>query len=844
MDLDLEIELAAAAARARRQADGRVSGPMRGVALANEGIANFGDSVAGLPNRGVNAALGALGIDYRLSETPFRDAMGAGGVMMAEPENLGERAVVGAGEAALAMLPATAALRGLSGASGLTGQVARSANQAYVAAPRSAISAELAAGAAAPVAGELAARATGSEAARGFGAVAGGMAAGIGVANIPNALAAAGRGIMATPVGGAVIRGTTSAIAPFTRTGARIIAQDTVRGVTADRFAAADALAGENIGNLTPAQHTGDRGIMGIERALAAADPQVGARVAQRGVASQAALRAEARAPAQGREIADTRAFFRDRMDHHRAALARHVRTAERRVDAALRNVRPGASREDASETVVAILDREFRRVSDREAQLWARVPKDEPIPTTQAKQAYREMVEEATRVAPETVPGKAHQFLGDGPQAFGDDAPMPELYKLYSRLRRAGREAMAQPVPDEETARRSGKIADAILRDIEAAEGFTQSARVLAEARAYSTQLNEAFGQGAVARMLARTRAGDDRMDPATALRGTVGRGREAGGAAVDDVRRAAGSQADPRMQDFMRDEFLSGTVGPDGRPSVRQIDSFTERNREALGRFADGVGSEVGAVRRAAAEAARRADRRDAIVAQLDQTTRGTVAGLVNVPNGRAIARGIFEADNPAAAAGATARAAQRDATGDAYLGLKGALADEVISRSLSGEGLSGRKMMAALDDPTMRRVLSAALPPAELSRLRTIAAQLRKLETAATAPAVDTENLPNMLISTFVQIQAAKAGRAMGTGTIQVPGIIVNRARNWMARIATDHADALIRAAMEDPRLLSDLLIGSSAGAARTRQAEQRFTQWAVGVLAASGEDQPQE
>lgn len=819
----------------------RQSGPMRALGLVNTGIAGFGDSLAGPLNVGVNRAIEALGGDYRLSEQPFAETFDRAGIRRAEPESLGERALVGAGEAALAMVPATAALRGLSGASGLTGQVARSANTAYVAAPASAISAELAAGAAAPVAGELASRAAGgSEAARGLGAVAGGMAAGLGVANVPNALRAAGRGVMATPIAGGIIRGATTAVAPFTRTGARMIAEDAVRRVTPDRFQAANNLADENIGNLTPAQRTGDEGIMGIERAVASQDPRTAAALRGSTEASARTLRGEIQAPAQGREVRDLKTFFQDRMEHHRSALDRYVRHADRQVELALRNVRPGSSREDASAQVVRVLDDAFERAAQREAELWARVPRDTRIGTAQARQALSDARTETTRISEDAIPAKARTFLGQGEQSLGDDASMAELHRLYSEMRRAGREAMAKPVPDEFTARQSNRIAEAILADIEAAEATSGAARIFADARAYSREMNEAFGQGAVARALARTRAGDERMAPETVLRRTVGEGREAGGVAVDDIRRAVGNEADPRMQDFLRDEFLTSATGPDGQPALRQIDTFANRNREALARFPEGAGAEVAAVRRAAAEAARRADRRSDIVAALNETQRGTVAGLANARKGREIAAGIFEADNPAAAARAIARAAQRDGTGDAYLGLKAALADEVISRSSAGGAISGRRMMEVLDDAEMRRVLAASLPPGEVSRLRTIAAQFRKLETSMTAQQVETENLPNTLLSTFVQIQAAKAGRAMGTGTIQVPGMVVSRARGLINRVATDHADAMIRAAMEDPRLLSDLLVGPSAGRARMLEAETRVANWAIGVLAAYGEE----
>lgn len=817
----------------------RISGAERPFALFNQGAASFVDSIGGPLNRGINRGLEAAGTDFRLDDQPGSRLMDDAGIGRAEPENLLERGVMGAGEGAAALLPAASVLQGIAAGTGVMANAARTLLQGL--STGTGVAAEVGAGAGAQIGGALASDASdGNQLAEGMGQLAGGLTAGGAIAAVPSAVNAAGRGVMASPVAGTAIRGIQSAAAPFTRRGANIIAEDTFRGATADRFAAADALADPNVGGLTAAQQTGDEGIMGIERARAAADPVFRARLNDRTEAARTNLEREVSAPAQGRETRDLKQFFQERSERHRETVSRYVTSAERRLNTEMRRVEPGMTREDASVMAYGVIEDAFDRAARDEAARWARVPRDTMIPTTQAKQAYREMVDEATRVAPETIPGKAHQFLGDNPNAFGDETSMAELYKLYSRVRRAGREAMAMAVPDEEMARRSGKIADAILADIETAEGFAQGARLLADARAISTQISEQFGQGNIARILARTRAGGEKVPAEMTLRSTIAQPREAGGVAVDDVRRATGSAADRPMQEFLRDDFTSTVRREDGSVDPGDVTRFAEGRREALQRFPDGVGAEVEAVRNAAREVVRRRDRVDTVLDALNETRRGTVAGVVNAPKGREIARGIFEADNPSAAARTIARAAQRDATGDAYLGLKAGLYDEVISRSGGVGGLSGERMARTLADPEMSRVLRASLPAAELSRLKTISSQMRKIERSMSARNVETENLPNSLISTFVQIQSAKAGRAMGTGTIQVPGMFTARAREMLSRVFNDRADAVIKAALEDPQIMSDLLIGPSARPERIRQANDRLLNWAIGTLAASDEE----
>ena len=185
----------------------------------------------------------------------------------------------------------------------------------------------------------------------------------------------------------------------------------------------------------------------------------------------------------------------------------------------------------------------------------------------------------------------------------------------------------------------------------------------------------------------------------------------------------------------------------------------------------------------------------------------------------------------------------AARRDPTGDAYLGLKGGVVDHVLSQATSGNRVRGDALANALNDPETMRVMRAVLPNAELSRLRVIATQLSKLDIAETVSAADIENAPNQLVATFLQVQAARAGRAVGTGTIQAPGIFVNRVTNAFNRLSIGKADQLIHDALEDPQLLRALLTGPGSSKARIDQSVRVLNNWAIGALGAeTAEQQP--
>jgi len=463
----------------------------RGIGLVNQGISGFFDSMAGPLNRGVNTVMGT-----NLSETPTADLMDMGGVARRDdPQNLWERALVGTGEAAGSLIPATGIGRAVMQS---TGPIARTLQPMFAQfgrAPVVTTGAEMAAGAGAEAA-EAATENTENPYVRALAPLAGGMAAGIGAGAIGTAYNQVRPYL---PVNMAA-RGIGRAVAPWTKAGARPIAEDVLRGVSADPDAAADRLAGENLGNLTPAQQTGEPGLMELERGLARRDPAFAQSLDEATTASRTALEGAAREGAQGRTVRDTRTYFQERAEQHNAFIKNLVDKATKRADTALRDVEPTGQPMAQSERVRGIIDKTYDASRAREKALWDKVPKRVQIPTAQARAAYQAALEETTDVSADSIPQKATRFLAeDG--GFGEAVTMDRLHRLYSEMRKAAREAMAQNVPDEFRARQATRIADAILADIDAADPMG-AARFLEDARAYSSAMNEQFGQGVVGRV------------------------------------------------------------------------------------------------------------------------------------------------------------------------------------------------------------------------------------------------------------------------------------------------------------------------------------------------------
>ena len=288
--------------------------------------------------------------------------------------------------------------------------------------------------------------------------------------------------------------------------------------------------------------------------------------------------------------------------------------------------------------------------------------------------------------------------------------------------------------------------------------------------------------------------------------------------------------------MDDYLRDVFTNKVVRGD-RIDIPRAETFIRDNPELIERFPGGFVKHMQTAVEAARNATRTGEGVDAAIKALGDRNAPGMVGFINAKAGQEIAKAVLEAPNPAVAARGLLRAAGKDQTGDALLGLKGGIVDEVMRRAMTGDRLTGGALARQLDDRSVQRALNVLLPPEEVSRLRTVATQLRKIDKWDATKGMDVENAPNALVATFMQIQAAQAGRALKTGTIQVPGMFVQRVRTALNRIAIDRADSLIHEAIRDPKMMAALLAGPGSSRATIERAERTLGNWATGVLAAS-------
>ena len=834
----------------------------------------------GAMNRGISTVLGGV-VD--LANLPFQaagvgsdrpvggsrmlaDAMeSAGGAVMPEgqqPEGYAERIGEGIGFGAGALLPMGAVASRLSTMGGMAGNVGREFMRPFQAQPVRSLGMETAAGAGAGAGGLAAERMAGDESAQPaarmtgelLGGLAGAMGPGVG-------MRAASEFLENTPVAGTMIRGMRGAVTPFTQEGSWVRASDRLRSATADPDVAAARIDEPSIGDLSPAQRSGDEGLMGLERAAADTDPVFAQELHNRRVASTERLRQAFTEPAGEATGADARQFLQRQFDGQIAAMEARAVEAQNIANERIQRLAPGMRETEASVIVREEIERARNEMRAQVEQLWGRVPNDTMVPTSQARAAYEDWWGRLSSAQKDAMPPKARAALAradnvddvpGGPAQFGDSETVHEMRGLYSEMRETSRRAKA--AGERTTARIADEIADAILDDLGARGDVDDVGRAINAARRVTAEMHDIFSRGTMGRVLSRARGGGDAVAPERTLDTALGASGARGAVQADELQRAirGSANADSASQDYLRRRFVEASTSQ-GELSPERAARFLRDNAEMLDRWP--------ALKRQMQQAATSREEAQRIArgtgTEVKALRQGEVAAVLSQQYGDEIS-GVFKAQNPAAAARAVLAEARRDPAGKAVDGLKASLLDNVMDRA-SGASmqdvntpgrnfLSGQKMAELRSDRQVGPVLEAMLSPAELRRYDAIARELARVERSATVPAAAggvMDDLPNQMIGLLGRIIAARSGSRVGAGTsgaqLVLAGAFSKRMTGLLTRLTNDQAEALIRQSLRDPELFRDLLTNINRPRNR-RRVEKRISEWLAseaGQLAGAAE-----
>jgi hypothetical protein len=837
----------------------------------NQGIAR----VLGGPVDLMNAGLGAVGLPT--SDQPFGGSASIQQGMRylsptmapapgAEPQTPGEYIGHGVGEAAGALLPMGLAARGVVSAAtpaaqmamryggaalrGMTpgGTAARVAAQ-LTAAPGSMAALDLASGAGAGAGRYIGEQNTPEN--PNIGGTIGELVGGLGVGGTVAGLGAAGRLAAQGPVGRAVIgtgRQVAGAFLPGTQAGSSARATGRLQGLVADPQVAAAAAEGPSIGNLTPAQRTGDPSLLALERAVADVDPTIRRQLEGRARASQDTLEGELRNlggdPNAARTYLEGR---RARLNNDlRARLEAAQADAARRVAA----LDPGARPAEQSRVVREAFDAAYNDARRQENQLWRAIPEDVQIPVAPLRDAWRQLVAETPTTQRQDLPDYARGFLDpESNTRLPDTVPPGELQGLRSGLLDIERQAAA--AGQRNRARLARNLAEDVLRTMDAQPDLGEA---YTAARAFSRELNETFRQGQVAPLARSGRDGAPRVSPELTLDTTIGGGGERGALAARELTTALGPRAgaaQPAIQDYLRNQVFGQFVTPEGQIREASVARWMRQNAGLLDQYPE-VRSQLAGALRSQAQAARAGARADTVGRNLNNPRVSAAARYLSGDLGEEVAR-VFSAPDPAAVADQVRRQVARDPSGAALAGLKGAFSDFLITQARQntpdGAVLNGSRINAVLEDPRQRAALSRVYSPDEVRRIERVASELTNLERSrGRLPSVGApmDDAPNMILNTVARIAGARAGAAAGgggmAGSLQSAQIMSGRVRDFMYRLTNDRAARLLSEAVTDPELFGALMAPGRSMAAQ-RDAARRLDAWLAGpgLRAFEGEEE---
>lgn len=771
--------------------------PIGGSASIEELLAKYGRAV-GVPmvpepnqepqtgpeyiGRGVGEAIGMLIPGYGLAR-------------MAAPTARSVLSRIGGEQTAVTIPAAPASLP-----SRIAGQVA----DAPVRAPLSTIAGEVASGAGGG-AGRYIAEQTypGSEVAGTYGELAGGF-----TPSLAAMLAKYG------PTG-MLYRGARAGLTPFTEAGAEVRAGRRLGSLVAEPDVAARAAEGPSISELTPAQRTQDVRLLALEKAVADKDPAMAKTLIDRAAAAQTTLLEET--AKLGGDPAQARAFFTARRDRLDNALEAVVSQARNRAQERVATLDPGTSREDASRVVRQEFDKAYDAARRQENELWRSLPADVEIDTAPLFSRFDELVANTPRTQQQDIPDYARRFLQADKQGNrglrGMETPA-ELQGFRGEL--LAIERKARDAGDRNQARLARELADATLDTM---NSLPDVSGPYAVARDFSRKINQTFREGP-ASLLTDTTSGAPSIPAEMTLTRLIGPGGVKGGVAERSLMAATGDSAPTReaVQDYLTRTLRDRVVTSEGRIKPEAATSWMRQNEALLNQYPD--------VRKYLDDALATQKRADDL-AKVQTVIGREVLSPSESPMGRflggdpadAVAR-IFKAENPAEVAVSLRRSADRDTSGKALSGLRGAFVSDLLAQARTptpeGEVFRGSVILDNLRNPQQRAAYEAVFNPDEMKRLDQIANEFMALErTRGQLPSVGgvVDDTPSKILDYLGRVAGARIGAAMGgngmAGSLQAASMGSARARDWIRSLTGDRAEKLITRSITDPELFADLM-----------------------------------
>lgn len=696
----------------------------------------------------------------------------------------------------------------------------------------------------------------------------GGMAGGFGLPALTQVIRAPTR---------MAVSGAKKALVPFTKAGARPRAErrmEELAGGPAGRAQALDRLGADDVlesANLSPAQRTGNRRILALERAVLDADNQLADEAAQKVATSNAAVRNELRALGKGRSIDATRQFLADRRDYVLALLGERVKRAGALAEQRIAKLKPGSSKAAASRIVREEIDKAESAARLTEEQIWSAVPDQVRMAPTATRDTYADILLARNKADdPKDIPDFVRSHIGRmrarsaGGQIVDvkftgghikDQEQVAVLRTFRSRLLQAARKERAKKAPNRAKLRVLGRLQEAVLEDLGALQGQATGpvGQAIETALAYSRTLNEKFTRGTVGRLLGSDVRGGSSVPETLTLESTIAVGGEKGAVDLDAILSAVDQNpaaTRQQVEDFLKGTFVAQTT-KDGVVQPEAARRFVERNTEILDRFPQ-LKADLRSARRAQEIATARAKQMVSVEKRLRAKTASRTALFLDAPVDKEIDT-VLRSRDPAGNMNELIKQVRKDKSGDALKGLKAGFAEYLERAATTGQFddaggpvLSGSRFKKLLQDSRVSAAARRLFDRDELTRLDKIGETLNRLERAQGGlPDIGgiLTDTPATILDFLARTVAARAGAQAGSGTsgasLLTAHFASTRVKQLLRRLTKDRAQQMLADAVQDEGLFKALLT-PTISPAKEKMVYARLNAW----ITALGEEELDE
>lgn len=631
----------------------------------------------------------------------------------------------------------------------------------------------------------------------------------------------------------------------FTPTGARLNAAKQIQKVAGDEAEdAARILSGEKMGvegaQLTPAQETQNPGLMRVERAFVAENPEMEDAIAARNLATREAVARDAEGIATDSDSA-TRDFLESRVEAVQASIKDRVETAMRNAQRRLAKLGTN-DKGEASAVVRDELDGALGDMKDREKALWSEVDSEAVAPTGGLKSEFESIMSGRNKADdPEDIPSYLESMVGEEGSLSGAE-PVNTLQSLRSRLLQDIRNERAKDAPNRRKVAVMERMQRATLGAMEEARGAGDDLQV---ALTFSKDLNQRFRQGPVGQILGFERRGGLKKAPELTLEGLLSPNGEKSAVNMATLEQAFQNMPERAerfhnaAKSFIKARFTMEATDPStGKVSVQSANRFIRNNQKLMDNYPE--------LKRQIQDATKAQHLTDSVQKSgalrsqnLVDRKKAKAALFLDAPPGQEIDR-VLRSRSPAKNLKGLVSQVKKDPSGQALEGLRHQMVDRIMK---SAQGANpGQSVNKFLFDNAASIRTSGLFTDAQLKRIYKIADTLSlmdigRVKERGVSGLIDAK--PDAVIDLVSRIVGANLG-AMGAASHTGSTLVAAEAGSRLMRKLTENIPLgrtrdVISSAVLDRDLMRELLVGRTERLARNKALRRRPNAWMANILA---------